>query len=892
MDLVSADRLGVTVSGALAAGVVPAPVTSVLVVLVTAPGVAEVSATTIVQPPGGILVPLAIVISVGVTVTPVQVPVFPDVVVTPAGMGSVNAAVNDCATALTLPIVSVSVAEPPDTMVAGEIVLASVSGAAVTVSGALAAGVVPAPVTTVLVVLVTAPGVVDVSVTMIVQPPGGMLEPPANVISAGVTVTPEHVPLLAEVVVTPAGIGSVNGAVNVCATAFALARVSVSVAVPPAAMVAGEIVLASPSVAAVTVSGALAAGTVPPAVWIVLVVLVTAPGVLDVIVTTIVHPPTGTGDPDAIVISVGVTVTPVQLPTLAPVVVTPAGIGSVKFAVSVVPAALELPMFIVNVAEPPATIDAGAIDLASVSGASFTVSGALAAGVVPAPVLSVLVVLVTVPGRLDVMVTIIVQPPGGMSEPDAIVISVGVTLIPAHVPALADVVVTPAGIGSVKFALSACDVALAFPSVRVSVDVPPAVIVPGTMVLASVATTAFTVSGAVAAGAAPVSVCRALVVFVTLPGVVEVIVTMMVQPPAGMLAPPASVSSVGATLTPTHVPVLADVMVTPGGIGSVNAAVSVVVIALGLPSVSVSVALPPTAMVAGAMDLPSVGGSTVTVNGALAAGAVPNPVCSALVVLVTGPGVEEVIVTMIVQPPAGRLAPLAIVICVAVTVTPVHVPVLAPVVVTPAGIVSVNGDVSVVPAALVLPSVSVSVALPPAAIEAGAMVLASVGADAVTVSGALAAGAVPTADCSALVVLVTVPGVFDVTVTTIVQPPAGRMLPEGLVIDVAVTVIPVHVPVLPPVVVTPAGMLSTNANANVVAPALGLPSASVSVAVPPAAIDAGAIVLPSVGANRTIVLVSDAEAVEPGPELAALTAVTVFVIDGADMPALKVTGNE
>lgn len=91
--------------------------------------------------------------------------------------------------------------------------------------------------------------------------------------------------------------------------------------------------------------------------------------------------------------------------------------------------------------------------------------------------------------------------------------------------------------------------------------------------------------------------------------------------------------------------------------------------------------------------------------------------------------------------------------------------------------------------------------------------------------------------------------------------------------------------------VTPDGMVSVNAAVNVVAAALGLPSVIVSVAVPPAAIVAGTIDLPSVGTNRMIELVSDADAVEPGPLLAVFVAFTVLVIVGADMPALKFTGS-
>ena len=306
------------------------------------------------------------------------------------------------------------------------------------------------------------------------------------------------------------------------------------------------------------------------------------------------------------------------------------------------------------------------------------------------------------------------------------------------------------------------------------------------------------------------------VVLVTVPGVDDVIVTTIVQPPCGIVLPLAIVIVVDVTVTPVHVPVLPLVVVTPAGMASTNAAESVSGATVALPSVSVSVAVPPGAMVAGAIVFVSVGPTApVTVSGALAGGAVPPLVVSVPVVLVTVPGVDDVIATTIVQPPDASALPLAIVIVVGVTVTPAHVPVLPPVVVTPAGIVSVSGAVSVTGAPLVLPSTSVSVAVPPGAMVAGAMVFASVTPDAFTLSAALAAGAGPSVVESALVVFVTVPGVDDVIVTTIVQPPGGTVDPTAIVIDSAATVTPVHVPLLPLVVVTPAGIGSVNAAVSV-----------------------------------------------------------------------------
>ena len=150
-----------TANTALAAGAVVLPACKALVMLVTAPIDDEVMVTTIVQPPGGIVDHAANVISAGATVTPVQVPVLPLVVVTPAGMGSVKAAASVSSVALVLPSVSVTVALPPTAIVAGAIVFARLAPAVVTVSGALATGVVPAPVCSVLVTLVTVPGVPD-----------------------------------------------------------------------------------------------------------------------------------------------------------------------------------------------------------------------------------------------------------------------------------------------------------------------------------------------------------------------------------------------------------------------------------------------------------------------------------------------------------------------------------------------------------------------------------------------------------------------------------------------------------------------------------------------------------------------------------------------------------
>ena len=162
----------------------------------------------------------------------------------------------------------------------------------------------------------------------------------------------------------------------------------------------------------------------------------------------------------------------------------------------------------------------------------------------------------------------------------------------------------------------------------------------------------------------------------------------------------------------------------------------------------------------------------------------------------------------------------------------------------------------------------------------------------VTVRGADAGGAVPSPVTSALVTFCTVPGVDDVIVTTIVQPPTGSDAPAGSATCVVVTVTPAQVPALPDVVVTPAGIVSTNVVARIAGVALPLPSASVSVAEPPAAMVAGAMVLASVGGvpppppplRRSLSL-----ALPDAPEAASVT-VAVLTSGSVVMPAAKATG--
>ena len=102
--------------------------------------------------------------------------------------------------------------------------------------------------------------------------------------------------------------------------------------------------------------------------------------------------------------------------------------------------------------------------------------------------------------------------------------------------------------------------------------------------------------------------------------------------------------------------------VSPAGSESVNAAVRFVAALLPLPRLSVSVEVVPEAIEVGAKDLLIVGAAALTVRLALAGAALlPCPVARAPAarVLVAAPGVIDVTATLMLQPPAGRVAPLA-----------------------------------------------------------------------------------------------------------------------------------------------------------------------------------------------------------------------------------------
>ena len=245
-------------------------------------------------------------------------------------------------------------------------------------------------------------------------------------------------------------------------------------------------------------------------------------------------------------------------------------------------------------------------------------------------------------------------------------------------------IVTPAGMVSVKSEVSVSGVDVGLPRVMVSVAGAGAAETDGTMFLASVGPAPEnTVNCALAAGALPPLVDSALVVLMTDPGVDDVrVVTMIVQPPTGIVDPLAMVIEVEATVTPVQDPtllpgVLPGPVVTPAGMVSVSAVVSVNGAAVPLTRLMVSVVDAPATMVGGVMFLLTwigPGAGETTVNGALAGRAVPPLVASALVVLTTAPGVDEMIGVTIVQPPGGIVDPLGMVIEVAVTVTPWQVP--------------------------------------------------------------------------------------------------------------------------------------------------------------------------------------------------------------------------
>ncbi len=189
-------------------------------------------------------------------------------------------------------------------------------------------------------------------------------------------------------------------------------------------------------------------------------------------------------------------------------------------------------------------------------------------------------------------------------------------------------------------------------------------------------------------------------------------------------------------------------MVMPAGSVSVRIDESVAAVALLLPSVSVRVEVAPEVIEVGAKALASVGAAALTVSVALAALALlPSLVASAPAarVLVAVPGVLEVTETAIVQPPAGIGAPLAYTteVLPGVAVTEAAVQVVdrpfGDATVMPAGSASVSAEERAAAVALLLPSVSVRVEVPPEVMVVGLKALVRLGAAALIVSAAEAA---------------------------------------------------------------------------------------------------------------------------------------------------------
>ena len=194
----------------------------------------------------------------------------------------------------------------------------------------------------------------------------------------------------------------------------------------------------------------------------------------------------------------------------------------------------------------------------------------------------------------------------------------------------------------------------------------------------------------------------------------------------------------------------------------------------------------------------------------------PAFVCNApaAIVFVAAPAVLLVTVKITVQPPAGIDVPFATVKSFAVALTPVHVPPGVPgfVIVTPAGIVSVNALVKVIATRFVFPIVTVRFVFPPLARFTAAKSFATVGATrAVTVSVAFAAvpvNATGPVAAGAVVVLLFV--LVAVTLCVIVHVSPGSSVPALKPTEVPPFAPPVRVALLPASQLTlPAALFSS-----------------------------------------------------------------------------------
>ena len=240
------------------------------------------------------------------------------------------------------------------------------------------------------------------------------------------------------------------------------------------------------------------------------------------------------------------------------------------------------------------------------------------------------------------------RPPGSVTElPPAVVVTAEPP--PQVVLALGTgAITTPAGRVSTSAAVVVASVAFALVSTMVSVEIPPALIVPGVNdLLSEVAVEATTVSGALAgAGLLPFVVCNALaeIVFTYVPACDEVTLTDTVHIPLPpMMAPAGSVIVLAPDWAftkpppPQVVPALGtDAITTPEGKVSISAEVVVAGAGFAFVSVMVSVDVAPELIVPGLNVLLNAGTASPTTVSVATAGArlLPLEVCNALIGIV------------------------------------------------------------------------------------------------------------------------------------------------------------------------------------------------------------------------------------------------------------------
>ena len=410
----------------------------------------------------------------------------------------------------------------------------------------------------------------------------------------------------------------------------------------------------------------------------------------------------------------------------------PTGRKSVNAANSVVAAALLLPSVIVRVLVPPDVIAVGENDFSTDGGVVTPTANIPIASAVLLPRLvfrsPAAMMFMETPGALDVTSTDMLQPPGGITAPDAkLTVALpaeAVTDALEQLPPMLGVFATrmPAGSVSISADVSSAAVALLLPSEMVRVLTEPPAIAEGENCFATVGGAKVTFRSAVTGPALlPRFVCSVLAarLLVAVPGVAEVTSRLMTQPVvAGMTAPLAYViaalPAVAVTEPVAQFPprLVGFAIVMPNGRASVKLAESVAGDALLLPRVMVSMLVPRDEIVAGEKDLAVVGSSAITSAAEARLGLLPRLVwsASAATLLVAVPIVLEVTLTMMVQPLFGIDAPLAYLTVAPEAVIEPTVQVPAPVLTTdmPVGSVSVKIDESVMAEPLGLPRVMVN----------------------------------------------------------------------------------------------------------------------------------------------------------------------------------------